>query len=73
MSTNQTEHDDEQLKPFSVDEKLKPISAEDLMAPTEKLEKTSPRREWEIKKLMEKLGVSREIAEKMADEAGFSD
>ena len=55
------------------EEELKPISIEDLVAPTENLEKTSPRREWEIKKLQERLGVSWEIAERMVDEAGFSE
>ncbi len=73
MISKETKEADEALKQLSVDEKITPISMEDLVAPTEKLEKTSPRREWEIKKLMEKLGVSREIAEKMVDEAGFSE
>ena len=73
MNGKQTKQDDEKLKQISEDERLKPISIEDLVAPTGELQKTSPRREWEIKKLMEKLGVSREIAEKMVDEAGFSE
>ena len=34
----------------------------------EKTEKTTPQREWEIKKFQEQYGLSREPAEKMVDE-----
>ncbi len=51
---------------------VKPITAEDLLQPTEELQKTSAKREWQIKKIQEKLGVSRDIAEKMVDESGGS-
>ncbi len=70
MST-QTDANDE-IKQNDNDKKpddiLKPISLGDLIEPTEELQKTSARREWQIKKLQEKLGVSREIAERMVDE-----
>lgn len=66
MTNNKTEKTDEPKLP---DEGLQPISIQDLVQrPTEELQETSPKREWEIKKLMEQLGVSREIAEKMVDE-----
>ena len=35
----------------------------------EDIKKTTPQREWEIKKLQEQFGVAREIAEKMVDES----
>jgi hypothetical protein len=69
MNTNQTKQDDE-IK--QNDEIIKPLSVRDLMGPTDELEETSPQREWQIKKLQEKLGVSRDIAEKMVDESGGS-
>ncbi len=34
----------------------------------EKVEKTTPQREWEIQKVQEQYGLSRELAEKMVDE-----
>jgi len=46
---------------------VKPISVNDLLEP-EDLQQTSAKREWEIKKLQERLGVSRDIAEKMLEE-----
>jgi hypothetical protein len=36
----------------------------------EKIEKIIPRREWEIKKVMERYGLLRGLAEKMVDEFG---
>jgi len=75
MGTNQLKGDDEKKRSYVKipgDETLKPISAEDLIAPQEELQETSARREWQIKKLQEQLGVSREIAEKMVDETGRS-
>jgi len=52
------------------DDALREIAAEDLVKPIkERMQKTSPSREWQIRKLQEKLGVSREIAEKMVDES----
>ncbi len=33
------------------------------------IKKTTPQREWEIKKLQEQFGLAREIAEKMVDES----
>jgi hypothetical protein len=54
------------------DETLKPISAEDLMPQSEELQETSARREWQIKRIQENLGVSRDVAEKMVDESAGS-
>jgi hypothetical protein len=69
MSTNETEQTDELKKAIDKgDETLKPISVDDLLQPTGELQETSARREWQIKRLQEKLGVSRDIAEKMVDE-----
>ncbi len=65
MSTNEIEQTE---NPKKTDETLKPISVDDLLQPTGELKETSARREWQIKRLMEKLRVSREIAEKMVDE-----
>ncbi len=65
MSKNEIEQtEDRELS----NKPLKPLSIDDLFQPTEKLEETSARREWQIKRLQEKLGVSREIAQKMVDE-----
>lgn len=69
MSTNEIEQTDELKKASDKsNEILKPITVDDLVQPTEKLQETSAKREWQIKRLMERLGVSREIAEKMVDE-----
>jgi len=69
MSKNEIEQTDELKKALDKsDETLKPISVDDLVQPTGELQETSAKREWQIKQLMEKLGVSREIAEKMVDE-----
>jgi len=46
---------------------VKPISVNDLLEP-EDLQKTSAKREWEIKRLQERLGISRDVAEKMLEE-----
>ncbi len=35
----------------------------------EEMKQTSPEREWKIKKAQEKLGLSRDLAEKMVDES----
>jgi hypothetical protein len=35
----------------------------------EDMKQTSPEREWKIKKAQEKLGLSRDLAEKMVDES----
>jgi hypothetical protein len=51
------------------DETLKPLSAKDIIQPAEELHETSSEREWQIKRLQEQLGVSREIAKKMVDES----
>jgi hypothetical protein len=75
MNDKQSEETDETKragKTKQADESLKPITAEDLVQPTGDLRKTSAKREWEIKKIQEKLGVSRDIAEKMVDESGGS-
>lgn len=69
MSKNEIEQTDELKKAIGKgDETLKPISVDDLVQPTGELQETSAKREWQIKQLQEKLGVSREIAEKMVDE-----
>jgi hypothetical protein len=73
MSTNQTEVNDDvqgKDKARKADEILKPISVRDLIGPTEELRETSAKREWQIKRLQEKFGVSREITERMVDEGG---
>jgi hypothetical protein len=67
MNTGQTKQDNETKKN---DDILKPLNVGDLIQPEEELQETSPRREWQIRKLQEKLGVSRDIAEKMVDESG---
>ncbi len=54
------------------DDNLNPISVRDMLEPTEDLQETSPEREMKIKSLQEKLGVSRDIAERMVDESGGS-
>ncbi len=51
---------------------LNPISVQDLLGSTEDLQETSAEREWKIKNVQEKLGVSRDIAERMVDEPGGS-
>jgi hypothetical protein len=63
---DKTKHDDE-IK--QGDEALKPLSAKDIIQPAEELHETSPEREWQIKRLQEQIGVSRESAEKMVDES----
>ena len=45
-----------------------PVPGKDIGVPNGELKKTSPEREHNIKRLQEKLGLSREIAEKMVDE-----
>jgi len=69
MSEREIEHEEraEVTKPMG--EILKPLSVKDLIEPGEELQETSARREWQIKRLQEQLGVSREIAERMVDEA----
>lgn len=52
------------------DDTLKPVSAEDLIEPREEIKRTSPEREHKIRNFQEKLGVSRDIAERMVDESG---
>ncbi len=53
-----------------IDDTPKEITAEDLVEPMkEKVQKNSASRKWDIRRLQEKLGVSREIAEKMVDES----
>ncbi len=51
------------------DDTLKPVSP-DLIDPAKKLPKPAPDRERKIKELEEKLGISRDIAERMIDESG---
>ncbi|MEJ2718827.1 MAG: hypothetical protein P8182_17140 [Deltaproteobacteria bacterium] len=46
-----------------------PAPTNDVRVPTEELKRTSPEREHQIKKLQEKFGLSREIAERMVDES----
>jgi hypothetical protein len=66
MSAGQVENSSDTKQ----DDTLKPISPADLIEPTEILQKTSAEREWKIKNFQEKLGVSRDIAERMVDESG---
>ncbi len=66
MSTDHTTQNEETKHD---DDTLKPVSVADLIEPSEELQETSLRREWQIKKLQEKLGVPRDIAEKMVDES----
>ncbi len=75
MGTNELKEIDEKKRlevKIPADKTIKPISVEDLVGPQEEIQKTSVKREWQIKKLQEQLGVSREIAERMVDETGGS-
>lgn len=48
---------------------LGPIPKVPSLPPEDDIKKTTPQREWEIKKLQEQFGLSRELAERMVDES----
>ena len=66
MNTDQILEDDT----VKQDDAPKPYSAKDLIDPTDGIEKTSPEREDKIRNFQEKLGLSRDLAERMVDETG---
>lgn len=67
MTTEQATEIDETKK---IEDLLERIPDKDLQPPTEKLRPTTPEHEFQIRRIQEKLGVSREIAEKMIEESG---
>jgi|GEM_PF-1075743 len=69
MSEREVDYEEQADVTKPTGEILKPLSVKDLIEPGEELQETSARREWQIKRLQEQLGVSREIAERMVDEA----